>query len=340
MTADLLPPNATAQERALSSTTARIDALPVPIRHLWNPETCPAEHLPWLAWALSVDDWNADWPEETKRAAIKASYLVHRHKGTPGAVRIALQAVGYRDVQIVEGVEPIRHDGTINRSGLHLFATAGHWALFRVVLDLGNSMGVDIDTPTNVRRAINAAKNARSHLYAIGYRVTLSDVRPGEGAEDMYLRVGLKLKAYRAGLRDGSFTRSDAGPWLRDGSILYDGPDRRGHIAGPYFGQPCFASPLRLRTVTKSERTAHCPRDGSIRYDGRSRADGSALDRRTGITLRRPILRNGSHVRNGAACYGTLKISLPSFESPYPVRDGRHIRDGVLTFAHAELEAA
>ena len=36
-------------------------------------ENCPADVLPWLGWALSVDDWDQDWSEQQKRSAIAAS---------------------------------------------------------------------------------------------------------------------------------------------------------------------------------------------------------------------------------------------------------------------------
>ena len=96
---DLLPPNATPQERALSLATDRLPG--VPIRTLWSPMTCPAAQLPWLAWALSVDQWDATWPDETKRQIIAASIEQHRQKGTVAAVRRALQRLGY-EVEIDE----------------------------------------------------------------------------------------------------------------------------------------------------------------------------------------------------------------------------------------------
>jgi len=96
---DLLPPNATPQERALSLATGRDVA--VPVKQLWSPFTCPANVLPWLAWALSVDEWDGTWPVETQRQVIAASIDQHRKKGTVGALRRALQRLGY-EVEIDE----------------------------------------------------------------------------------------------------------------------------------------------------------------------------------------------------------------------------------------------
>lgn len=88
----LLPPNATAHETVLEAAI-RPD-VPIEIREIWNPDTCPHELLPWLARAFSVDAWESDWTEEQKRHSVKASIEVHRHKGTIGSVRTALGALG------------------------------------------------------------------------------------------------------------------------------------------------------------------------------------------------------------------------------------------------------
>lgn len=96
----LLPPNATAQERALDLATARIAAVPVPLRDLWDAESCPLDLLPWLAWALSVDTWNPDWPEFIKRAVVSAAVETARRKGTAKAVKDALSALGASTVLV------------------------------------------------------------------------------------------------------------------------------------------------------------------------------------------------------------------------------------------------
>lgn len=91
---DLLPPNATAPERALSGAIERIAAVPARVRDVWNPDTCPANLLAWLAWAFSVDEWDQSWSDAQKRDVIKRSVSIHRHKGTIGAVREAINALG------------------------------------------------------------------------------------------------------------------------------------------------------------------------------------------------------------------------------------------------------
>jgi phage tail P2-like protein len=52
------------------------------------------ELLPWLAWALSVDTWDSEWPESTKRALIANSVQIHKTKGTVSAIERVMNALG------------------------------------------------------------------------------------------------------------------------------------------------------------------------------------------------------------------------------------------------------
>lgn len=93
--ATLLPPSATLLERALAALAAmRTDAISVPLRALWRAQSCPADLLPWLAWGLSIDEWDASWPEAVRRARIAAAIMVQRRKGTRQGVRDAIASFG------------------------------------------------------------------------------------------------------------------------------------------------------------------------------------------------------------------------------------------------------
>ena len=97
----LLPVGSSALEVAAATACAEITRAPVPLRLLWNPDTCPPNLLPYLAWAWSVDRWDSAWPESTKRAVVAASQYVHRHKGTIGAIRRVVEPLGYL-IKIIE----------------------------------------------------------------------------------------------------------------------------------------------------------------------------------------------------------------------------------------------
>lgn len=148
--ASLLPWNATPQERALEAATARVGAVPVPVRALWNPDTCPAAQLPWLAWALSVDVWDADWTDAQKRAAVRSSFAVHQRKGTVGAVLASLASLGWA-TDVVEWFED---------------APAAAPYTFRVEAEL-DARGIAPGLYEEIERLALAAKNVRSHLTRI-----------------------------------------------------------------------------------------------------------------------------------------------------------------------------
>lgn len=73
----LLPVGSSPLEVAAARACAEIENTPVPLRRLWSPDDCPANLLPWLAWAFSVDRWDENWPEATKRDVIRAAWFIH-----------------------------------------------------------------------------------------------------------------------------------------------------------------------------------------------------------------------------------------------------------------------
>lgn len=89
----LLPLNSTALERAVEA--AGIDNAAIPLRTLYDPDTCPSHLLYQLAWAWSVDRWDDSWPDAVKRSVIRSSFYVHAHKGTIGALRRVVEPFGY-----------------------------------------------------------------------------------------------------------------------------------------------------------------------------------------------------------------------------------------------------
>lgn len=91
----LLPGNDTPLERNASQALAQIQRVPIPLRQLCNPNTCPVDLLPYLAWAFSVDRWDSKWTEAAKRAAIRSSHYIHSRKGTIGALRRVVEPLGY-----------------------------------------------------------------------------------------------------------------------------------------------------------------------------------------------------------------------------------------------------
>lgn len=148
--ATILPSNAMPLQRALDlASGARLDEMPVDIRDLWSAERCPAPLLGWLAWALSVDHWDDSWTEAQKRKVIGASYDIHRVKGTIGAVRRALDALGIH-VEVREWFQTGDAPGTfrIDAFADYIFAAG---------------FGVNAALISMISRQIDTVKRASQH---------------------------------------------------------------------------------------------------------------------------------------------------------------------------------
>jgi phage tail P2-like protein len=160
----LLPPSTTATLRAIETVMAEREiGLEQPITTLWNPDTCPAALLGWLAWSLSVDVWDATWSEEAKRQTIRDSIAVHREKGTVAAVKRVLKAAGYNDAEVIERFGWETYDGAVAHDGSVTHAEADHWAEYRVRL----TRPISIAQADQVRRILANVAPVRCRLKAL-----------------------------------------------------------------------------------------------------------------------------------------------------------------------------
>lgn len=141
----LLPINSTQLERAMEATF--FEKTIVPLRDLYNADSCPVHLLPHLAWAWSVDRWDYRWTEATKRAAIKASYYIHAHKGTIGALRRVVEPLGYL-IEIIEWFNAVPE------------GTPGTFALKVGVSD----SGITEEMYQELERLVDDAKPVSRHL--------------------------------------------------------------------------------------------------------------------------------------------------------------------------------
>ena len=140
-----------ALEVSAADACAALENVPVPLRQLWDPLTCPAKFLPYLAWALSVDRWDENWPVATKRRVIQSAWFIHCHKGTLGAIRRVVEPLGYL-INVTEWWETNDEPGT-----------------FR--LDIGVlETGITEEMYLEMERLIADAKPASRHL--IGLTIT------------------------------------------------------------------------------------------------------------------------------------------------------------------------
>ncbi|MFA7597016.1 MAG: phage tail protein I [Novosphingobium sp.] len=98
----LLPPNTTPFQQALEQTIAARQALPAElVSAVLDPDRCPEHLLGFLAWDLSVDIWQDDWPVEKKRHVLRIAWRLHRLKTTPAGIKAHVALTGAEVVKIV-----------------------------------------------------------------------------------------------------------------------------------------------------------------------------------------------------------------------------------------------
>jgi phage tail P2-like protein len=147
----LLPPSATRLERAAASVSApAID--PAPLRTLGDSSRIPATFLPWLAWGASTDGWQEALTDEARRALVRNSVAIHQRKGTAGAIRRVLDAIG-ASIELAEWQQ-----------------TGGAPYTFTLTVWAGNNPTagddglINLELYARIRRMVDAVKNERSHF--------------------------------------------------------------------------------------------------------------------------------------------------------------------------------
>ena len=169
-TPTILPHNASDIEIDLEHLSDRQQQFAATTKTLWNPDTCPASILPWLAWAFSVDEWDPNWSDDAKRATIRDAVSVHRLKGTIGAVKAALASAGYGDAEVIERFGLEFHDGSRNYDGSISYTVGDHWAEYRIRL----VRPITVEQAAQVRAILDNIAPIRSHLKALDFTEALN----------------------------------------------------------------------------------------------------------------------------------------------------------------------
>lgn len=145
----LLPPNATPVERSVEQATARIGAVPTPLRALWDADACPTALLPFLAWGLGLQTWDSTWSEPIQRARVRSAIQIARRLGTAASVRDVVGSFG-GGVALREWFER---------------SPPGPAHTFELVLTLGEANGAPATAAfvAQVVDEVDRAKPARAH---------------------------------------------------------------------------------------------------------------------------------------------------------------------------------
>lgn len=152
MTGIAPPGSGSAEVRLDAAVAERIARLPAGLpATVWDPGSVPEAYLALLAWAHSVDEWDPQTDDATKRDQIRASIDAHRAKGTEAGVRGVLDRVGasYDYVERPDG-DPFTARIVIeNTNELRLSAITG-------ILDLiGSYQRGTVDIEAELRQGIS-----------------------------------------------------------------------------------------------------------------------------------------------------------------------------------------
>lgn len=160
----VLPPNRTLLEEALERALHKGNPDLTPVGKLMNPDTCPAHLLGWLAWAFSVDNWVPTASDAVKRETIRQALQIHRIKGSRGAVRRALEAIGFA-VEISEWFE---HGGAPRTFRIDAVTGDIHAAGLPVSKELLDMVAALIDNvkPVAAHYSLRVGERMTSAVYA------------------------------------------------------------------------------------------------------------------------------------------------------------------------------
>jgi phage tail P2-like protein len=312
----LLSPGTTALERDFEASVARIGDVPVPLTQLWDPASCPLALLPWLAWALSVDEWDSAWPESVKRQVVARSAEMHRKKGTPWAVRAALVAQGYEDVELHEGLPAMLYDGSDSYAGVDRFDGEARWAVYRIVLDLGGIKPLTEAERARIRASLSRVAPLRCHLRELAWRSTVRDVLDTEDASD--IAVALRpTEVWPLGLRyDGSIahdqaqvTRHDATKQY-DAAVLYTG--RHGELER--YDTRTDELDVAVGIVLADSPEAQALYNGTLYYGGVLAGPAtSPLDGVLRLALTRWTFADGARTHDGSLTYTGKQVEVEAW---------------------------
>ncbi|MBQ4836292.1 phage tail protein I [Pseudoalteromonas luteoviolacea] len=144
---------------------------------LWDPFLCPEALLPWLAWSVSVDEWDEAWSENLKRQVISDAFAVHQVKGTPYALQKALDSLNIK-TEIREWWQGT-HSDELPRGTVQV------WALINSNLDEQQQGMLTPQMLKRVRRIIESVKRGSIHV----------DVQLGLAFEESIGSIGVTAPA-------------------------------------------------------------------------------------------------------------------------------------------------
>lgn len=146
---------------------ARMNAIELEALLVYVIDTVSASALPTLARQFDVEGfigYGIATNDAQRRDIIKRAIELKRYMGTVFAIKEAMRTVGYTDATLVEGID--------------MGNPAVDWARFSIDSELGDTVGLDGVSQSNLAKLIREYKNVRSYLEGISYTLGIFDTIP------------------------------------------------------------------------------------------------------------------------------------------------------------------
>lgn len=143
---------------------ARMSSVEIDALLVYIIDTVSASALPILARQFDVEGFRGyglATTDEQRRAIIKQAIELKRYMGTVWAIKQAMISVGYTDAVLVEGIDTGDPDTD--------------WARFKIESELGDTVGIEGTSQSDLAKLVREYKPARSFLEGISYRIGIYD---------------------------------------------------------------------------------------------------------------------------------------------------------------------
>jgi len=146
---------------------ARMNTVELEASLVYVIDSVSASALPTLARQFDVEGfvgYGVATNDAQRREIIKRAIELKRYMGTVFAIKEAMRTVGYTDATLTEGID----------MGNPLI----DWARFSIDSELGDTVGLDGVSQSNLAKLIREYKNVRSYLEGISYKLGIFDTIP------------------------------------------------------------------------------------------------------------------------------------------------------------------
>jgi len=143
---------------------ARMNSIELEALLVYVVDSVSASALPTLARQFDVEGfvgYGVATNDAQRREIIKRAIELKRYMGTVYAIREAMRICGYTDAILNEGID--------------MGNPAIDWARFSIDSQLGDTVGLDGVSQSNLAKLIREYKNVRSYLEGISYTIGIFD---------------------------------------------------------------------------------------------------------------------------------------------------------------------